>query len=509
MKKLILYTLLVLPLIGYSQGKHDYNWLIGVEQDPNPDVYPINCMNLLSFEQGELSIEKLSVGYPMYAANASISDVDGDLLFYSNGCDVKNREHDIMPNGDILNPGPAYDNNCPDGGYSTLGGIIIIPAPNQSELYYVFHQAFAYFNESPFVRVNRLYFSVVDMSLNNGLGDVTLKNQVVLKSIQYTGLQAVRHSNNEDWWLMSMEEGGNKYYRVLLTSNGISEVDSQIIGNVLSLNGGGQPAFSPDGTKFAKYDFMDQLMLFDFDRNTGLLSDYKQLEIDTPSFSVCGLAFSPNSKRLYLSNYERLWQLDLEAPDLLASKTLIGEWDGFVYEFFNLLFPVYFQQMRLGPDCRIYMTSNGPVAYMHIIHNPDELGTACNFEQRGLPLPCSVNYSIPNFPHYRLGTGQPVCDSSIVYVSSGYVPPPAEEEVRVWPNPASREVKVELNETVSTQPSKFSLFDGTGRLVGNWELSAGSHEATLSLSNLPDGMYFWHVESWGMYVKSGKLIISR
>ncbi|MBK8565498.1 MAG: T9SS type A sorting domain-containing protein [Saprospiraceae bacterium] len=283
-------------------------------------------------------------------------------------------------------------------------------------------------------------------------------------------------------------------------------MDSQIIGNVLSLNGGGQPAFSPDGTKFAKYDFMDQLMLFDFDRNTGLLSDYKQLEIDTPSFSVCGLAFSPNSKRLYLSNYERLWQLDLEAPDLLASKTLIGEWDGFVYEFFNLLFPVYFQQMRLGPDCRIYMTSNGPVAYMHIIHNPDELGTACNFEQRGLPLPCKVNYSIPNFPHYRLGSGYPVCDSNIVFVSSGYEPPPKEEAVRVWPNPASEDIYLEYNFPYS-KTAKLCLFNAMGQVARQWPISAGLQ--SFSLHGLGEGMYFWRVQAAGGIVGNGKLIISK
>jgi hypothetical protein len=248
---------------------------------------------------------------------------------------------------------------------------------------------------------------------------------------------------------------------------------------------------------------------FDFNRSNGELSNYQRIELDTPAFAFCGLAFSPNSKRLYASTQTKLWQLDLEVPDLLSSKTLVGEYDGFVYEFFGLQFAVAFQRMQLGPDCKIYMTSQGPVAYMHLIHDPDELGTACNFEQRGLPLPCSVNYSIPNFPHYRLGTGYPICDSSIVYVSSGYVPPPEEEEVRVWPNPASGEVNVEMGVGPLSKPSRFRLFDATGRLVGLWELSAGSQAATFLLDGKPDGMYFWKVESGGTGVGSGKLIISK
>ncbi len=444
----------------------------------------------------------------MYVANVSMSDSEGNLLFYSNGCDVKNANHEIMPNGSPLNPGDSHENSCPDGGYATVGGIIALPMPNDDNKYYLFHQAFAYYNESPFVRVNRLYYSVVDMELNNGLGDVTVKNQVVLSNTFYTGLQAVKHSNNKDWWVMTIKENGNKYYKVLLTENGISEIDSQIIGDELAINGGGQITFSPDGTKFAKYDFMDQLILFDFDRSTGQLSNYQKIELDTPLFNFSGLAFSPNSKRLYASTQTKLWQLDLEVPDLLSSKTLVGEYDGLVYEFFGLQFAVAFQRMQLGPDCKIYMTSHGPVAYMHVIHNPNELGTACNFEQRGLPLPCSVNYSIPNFPHYRLGSGYPVCDSSIVNVSSGYVPPPEEEEVRVWPNPASCELHLE-NIAPSIKPATLWLFNATGQPVRHWEISAGQVGHNFLLEGLSTGMYFWRVESEGRGVGNGKLIIAK
>ncbi|TAK50497.1 MAG: T9SS type A sorting domain-containing protein [Saprospiraceae bacterium] len=504
MKNIIILGFMLCSICGFSQGKMDYNWLIGVEQDPSPD-YPINCMNLLSFKAGELDIERLSVSYPLYGTNTSISGNNGNLLFYSNGCDIKDRQHNIMPNGDGLNPGILHENNCPDGGYSAIGGIIILPTPNDTSKFYVFHQAFEVFNESPFIRINRLYYSKVDMTLNNALGDVTIKNQPILTSQIQVGIQAVKHGNSQDWWVMAISLYGNKYYKILLTEDGVTEIDSQSIGGVLSFNGGGQIAFSPDGTKFAKYDFMDQLMLFDFDRNTGLLSNYQQMEIDSHLLNFSGLAFSPNSKRLYLSTQTKLWQLDLEAPDISASKTLVGEYDGFVYEFFNLLFPVYFQRMQLGPDCKIYMTSHGPVAYMHVINDPDELGTACNFEQRGLPLPCSVNYSIPNFPHYRLGTGYPVCDSNIVYVSSGYVPPPV-QAVRVWPNPASGRVTVSLLVPLP-QTVAWHLHDQLGREVRLALLPAGQQEVEVQLAGVPPGLYFWQMEQEGQRVGSGKLIM--
>jgi hypothetical protein len=122
----LLFVLVATTLGG--QSKHDYNWLMGVEQTTDP-TFPINCMNLLNFNDEELSIEKLQVDYPMYLSNASISDNDGNLLFYTNGCDVKDRQHNIMPNGDGLNPGIIHDDFCPDAGY-TSDGIIILPQPN-------------------------------------------------------------------------------------------------------------------------------------------------------------------------------------------------------------------------------------------------------------------------------------------------------------------------------------------------------------------------------------------
>jgi hypothetical protein len=442
----------------------------------------------------------------MFLTNSSISTIDGELAIYSNGCFIKNALNQIMPNGDYLNPGIIYDDNCPEGGYTARGGIIILPTPNTANKYYIFHQAFEVFNESPFVRINRLYYSIVDMGLNGGLGEVTQKNQIILDNTQYTGVQAVKHANNADWWIITMKRNGNNYYKTLLTENGVSEVDSQIIGEVLSSNGGGQFTFSPDGTKFAKFDFMDQLMLFDFDRETGLLSNYQQMEIDTPLLGFHGLAFSQSSRFLYLSTQTKLYQLDLQAPDILASKMLVGEYDGFTWENFNLLIQVNFQRMQLGPDCRIYMAPQGPVPYYHVINHPDEPGLACGFVQRGIELPCITNYSIPNFPNYRLGTGYPVCDSNIVYVSSGYVPPPV-EEVRVYPNPATSEVTVSLPS--GTGPGSFTLYNATGQQLRSWALSAGQQEARFGLEGLPQGMYFWQAEQKGKALGSGKLIIQK
>jgi sugar lactone lactonase YvrE len=504
--------LFTLVFVGYSlslfcQFKHDYVWLMGLQY--GGDQYPRNCMNILDFNSGKLQISGDSIDSQMFVVNASCSDEQGNLLFYSNGCYIKNKNHEIMPNGEHLNPGIIYDDNCPEYGYIGSGGIIILPMTENPNIFYVFHQASEGFNTSPFIRTNRLYYSKVDMQLDNGKGAVVEKNQIVLTSQLHTGLQAIRHSDGNKWWVISFGKTGNNYYKTLLSPNDVITTDSQAIGDDLNISGIGQMSFSPDGEKFAHFDHNNQLSLFDFDRKNGLLSNYQHIIVDTPMIFPNALAFSPNSRFLYVSSQTVLYQYDLEAPDVSASKAIVGEYDGFEYEYVQLVYQTVFKQMQLGPDCKIYMTPQAAVPFLHVINNPDEPGLACNFVQRGIELPCSANYSIPNFPHYRLGTGYPICDSSIVYVSSGYVPPPKEEAVRVWPNPASSEVRVELSATVSTKTSTLRLFDGTGRLVGQWELSAGSSGTAFSVADRPVGMYFWSVENEGKLLGSGKLIVQK
>jgi hypothetical protein len=59
--------------------------------------------------------------------SASISDENGNLLFYTNGSTIWNIYHDTMENG----------NNLPSN-YSITQGALIIPRPDSADQYYVF-----------------------------------------------------------------------------------------------------------------------------------------------------------------------------------------------------------------------------------------------------------------------------------------------------------------------------------------------------------------------------------
>ena len=172
--------------------------------------------------------------------------------------------------------------------------------------------------------------------------------------------------------------------------------------------------FSQDGSKYVIVEGKlisgpVEVHLYDFDRCTGLLSNPQYWTIPISPIFAEGCAISPNSRYLYASAYTELWQYDLWADDVEASGILVGEYDGFLVHNF---FTTHFYQAELAPDGKIYITCTNGVRYMHVIHNPDEAGLACNFEQRGLYLPTHNSFAAPNWPNYRLGPldGSP-CDT--------------------------------------------------------------------------------------------------
>jgi PKD domain len=112
---------------------------------------------------------------------------------------------------------------------------------------------------------------------------------------------------------------------------------------------------------------------------------------------------------LYAINASYVFQYDLQATDIAASKTLVAEWDGYVHE---ISFATTFAAAQLAPDGKIYICTAFSTPFLHVIEYPDRKGIACQLRQRAIHLPNYNNYSIPNFPNYRLGPiDGSVCDT--------------------------------------------------------------------------------------------------
>ena len=126
-----------------------------------------------------------------------------------------------------------------------------------------------------------------------------------------------------------------------------------------------------------------ELYIYDFDRCSGKLSNPIHLQYENWGLGT-GCAISPNNRFLYAINASYIFQYDLQAPDVEASKVLVAEWDGYI---FQQSFFTTFAFAQLAPDGKIYICTAGSAPFMHIIEHPDRKGLDCKVVQRAINLP--------------------------------------------------------------------------------------------------------------------------
>ena len=490
MKILILLLSILNLSFCYSQSKRDYIWVKGNEW--NADEAGIQAF-LLNFNNQERTIEQNTTAFRISGNCASICDVNGNILLYSNGCSVANSLHQIMPNGDSINSGSFRSNWLGDDcthGYNGSQDIMILPDPASEEGYYLIHKPREYNqNENPTKWIEEIRYSYIDMALNDGLGDVTEKNVVFFNEgrLLYNYLTAINHSNGKDWWIIQPKEDDNVYYTFLLDENGIELKLNQEIGPVFDSWGAsatGSAKFSPDGTMYAYYNAYDQLLLYDFDRATGVLNNLRKVSVIDAGFETIfsSVEWSPNNQFIYLASNEYLYQVDLDEENLEDGVLLIDEWNGI-----GSPFPATFFLMSLAPYCKIYMTSTNSMRSYHVINSPNNKGKDCNFAQLDFNSECAIpGGTMPNFPRFRVDEDE-VCDSSIVTSYSGQISI-GSYKLSVHPNPASEFLQIDLPST--NKGGNLKIINLEGKLI---ELKNITHEEVniiLDIRHLNSGYYF-------------------
>jgi hypothetical protein len=300
---------------------------------------------------------------------ASHADSSGNLLFYTNGSRIWNRRHQVMPNGDSLL-----------GNQSSTQAALILPRPGSSQYYYVFTTSdYLYQNLE-----NGFRYSVVDMCLDSGRGDVitSQKNILVLDTVAEK-LTAVRHANGIDYWVLVHKYFSRSFYAYHLTSAGISATVVSTIGSNHPLPflpkfttfASGQMKASPNGQKLAAVSTNGHGIVeyFDFDPGTGVISNSVNLQ-GGYSIGYYGVSFSPDNSKLYVAsnlNGLDIYQYDLNAgsgnPDSVkASRIAITH----AYK--------SFWGLQLAPNGKIYVTRQ-PTSLLGAINSPNNKGLNCNY----------------------------------------------------------------------------------------------------------------------------------
>jgi hypothetical protein len=473
-------------------AKRDYQWLIGYKDSSEKTI-----INLFDFNQKPFKIisQNVRLGIIQRGSITYVCDKNGQLLLYATGCDVVNADGEIIENGQKITP----DNWLWDGGYCPdyypfQRSLLFLTDPATDSLYYLISSGYLPTNEWGII-CNRVFASRMSAS------KVYERNMLITQDTIYDGqLTACRHANGRDWWVVLNKTNTNRYFTYLLDPLGFRLWRTQDIGVAASWKGtgSGQAVFSPDGTKYVRHCYDVDLLVFDFDRCIGELSNAKQVNIEHNDEYVLtqGVSISPNSQYAYVFGGKYCYQVDLLAADLQSSVTEVAVWDGTLT---NTLWPTYFAQAALAPDGKIYVSCPGSNQTMHIIHNPDAKGKSSNLEQHGLWLPYSWNTdATPNLPYYRLGRmiGSP-CDT----VYAGLVPG-VQVEVDVYPNPTWGDVTIRISGGL--YGGRVDIYNALGQFLLQTRVIDGYNH--LDLAYLPAGMYFYAVrDTDGRILKGGKI----
>ena len=402
--------LLMFPFIGFSQAEASH-WYFG---NGAGLIFDVNAGTVTSTNAASGTINT-SEGC------SSISDLDGNLLFYTDGRNIWDKNYTIMPNANY-----AAGTGLMGDPSSTSSGLII-PKPGNSNQYYVFtvdephHQnAYAFPNQGPANAAgnpvgtydsggsvpnaddgfnNGLAYTLVDLSLNAGDGDVvTSEKNIQLitydPSIQSQNsykcsekITAVEHSDGQSYWVVTHFR--DRFYSFRVEASGVNT--TAVVTTTTTLiselgyrrNAIGYMKASPDGTKIAlchrqngtaqgqNSNNTGSVMLYDFDNATGLLSNPTNLY---PNSGPYGVEFSQESTKLYVTANQSVIQFDLEAAN--PAQTINTVYNGF--DFIGAL--------QLGPDGKIYVANTDNYATMDVINAPDEAGVLCDYTYAGITL---------------------------------------------------------------------------------------------------------------------------
>ncbi|TVR88124.1 MAG: T9SS C-terminal target domain-containing protein [Saprospirales bacterium] len=424
--KLTVLTLMLLITLNtqiHSQ-KQDFVWFSGNTQ------LGYCCTHFFTFNDRGFVKDFVTLNYPDRIRDGSgkstISDKEGNLLFYTDGFDVYNRNHQIMLNGDSVfsMEGQILSSYQLSGGVNIPDWTTILPSPAGSDDYYLFYLGIKDDEVYPAnnFRGKGLYYSKINMSLDDGLGEVVEKNvNLIENKSSYSGLKAMRHANGRDWWIPVREFLENKWHVFLLDDNGIhlshvsevKELDEHICWLVI-YNDLENQYFCMTGDHFYPWKSCHdrlceyQFHIYDFDRCAGTFTYNHTFELETWSdkYSLKSLTLCPNGRYLYGGLGGRyLIQYDTWVDDVQATAdTLLN-----IYTMDNAVPGIY--EPKLTPRGEMWLThwSNDSIA---VILNPELRGSDFNISDDFIVVEWKNQGTFPNNANFRIGPidGSP-CDT--------------------------------------------------------------------------------------------------
>lgn len=330
-----------------------------------------------------------SPNVPYANGTSTLSDTEGNLLLYTDGMRVWNKNH-------VEIGGPMA------GNLGAVQSCLLVPNPYDSKIVYVF-TADLVKKITPVTPVvtNGLNYSKVDLTARSGDGQVvSIDNSLLPMGAPL--LSGVKHANGTDFWVITHELDNNKFHAFKVDESGVNTNSTEsaagmtIDSDYASHQSVGTLKFSPKGDKLALASYGNKVVeLFSFDNNNGSVSYVQTINVSLPSpvYGPYYLEFSPDGTKLYVTVLNTgtdaifqhyLYQYDLENGAFEAKLNP----DPYEDDVFAL---------QLGRDGKIYVTRKNKTV-LGVIENPNREGTDCNYKESVIDLGGSTGMQgLPNF----------------------------------------------------------------------------------------------------------------
>ncbi len=447
MKKLFTSFLLLVASASFVFSQHEFDkWIFG------------NGLGI-DFTSGTPTVISSTING--WDNTASIADSLGNLLFFTNGEKIYDKNGNLMPNGNGL-----YGDST--GGNSAT----ILKQPGNDSLYYVFT------NDDGFTNVYGFGYSVVNMNLNGGLGDVVAaqKNVPVLAN-NTEKVVPILHGDGTNIWIVTHENGNNTFRAYLLTPVGfqttpiVSSVGSSYTGGSDFL---GQLTVNKQGNRLAVALYSaGKIELLDFNNYLGFVSNPITI---TGYNEAIGIEFSPDGSKLYETGLlaTDIVQFDLSTYTQSAianSATTVGiipaSWATYRGGY-----------MQLGPDDKIYVVPTFS-SNIGVIANPNTLGNGCNYNGTAINLsPKTVDAGLVS----KIGVPKPSCVIQIV--NEIKVVADNDTRLRIYPNPTNGLINVAY---ANGNLYDIAVYDVEGKLIS--EKKGERNTAIINVNGMPRGTY--------------------
>lgn len=421
---------------------------------------------------------------------AGIYDDNGDILFYTNGCHLYNKFHEIIPNGENLNPGEIHDLVCDDYGYIAPKGATIVRFDDFPNLYILIHTGVEN-SISHSVNYGPLYMTQIDYNPSTEKLSVISKNEIIIDA-EIDPFEIIKHGNGRDWWIITNQFGTANYHKILLSPYGIEEHTIQTLGYDFPFppcRWQRSLSASPSGERLVRFSSRCGVQFLNFDRCNGELAEAGFSYLEDNIYAGGGSVFSKNSDYVYFSWWYQIIKVAFQNPPDTLNSSFIPE----------LGFGASFSNMYRDPSGRIFIHPQAAEPYLHLIENDlmDEDTALVSVE--GLKLNKRIQHTIPHYPNEKLGPLEnSVCDSLLV---DNIIELDVHKKLNLFPNPTNSSLKII---TQLKGEKEFRIFDAYGKVLKKMIII--SNETDLDVSDFPTGIYFISIYQNGYQIDSGNFL---